>query len=285
MDEHEPQQFEIGMYDGVPDSVYHRDQMSLSSSGARKLLPPSCPAIFKWEREHPRESTSTFDVGHAAHTLVLGEGAEIVSLEFDTWSTKAAKEARAAAWAENKTPLLEKDFKTVHAMAAALRSHPLADLLFRNGVAERSMYYRDTETGVMLRARPDWLPEHSRSRLIITDYKTAASANPAKFSKSAAEYGYHQQHPWYCDAAVALGLDDDPAFLFVVQEKTAPYTVSVIELDADAVNLGRRLNRAAIDLYAKCEANDHWPGWGDDVHQVSLPAWAHYQSEEFLSHV
>lgn len=274
-----------GSYDGIPDSEYHADKGSLSSSGARKLLPPSCPAIFKWEREHPRESTSTFDIGHAAHTLVLGEGAEIVELEFDNWTTKAAKEAKAAVYAEGKTPLLSKEFRAVHEMAAALRSHPLANVLFHDGVAERSMYYRDPETGVMLRARPDWLPQHSRSRLIIVDYKTAVSANPAKFSKSAAEYGYHQQDPWYRDAAIALGLDDDPAFVFVVQEKTAPYTVSVIELDSDAVALGRRLNRAAIDLYAKCVANDHWPGWGDDVHQVSLPAWAHYQSEEFLSHV
>ncbi|NIL77662.1 PD-(D/E)XK nuclease-like domain-containing protein [Rhodococcus sp. B10] len=274
-----------GQYDGIPDSEYHRDKGSLSSSGARKLLPPSCPAIFKWERDHPPESNDNFDLGHAAHTLVLGEGAEIVSLEFDSWSTKASKEKRDEARAEGKTPLLEKDFRKVHEMAAALRSHPLANILFHEGVAERSMYYEDPETGVMLRARPDWLPVHSRSRLIITDYKTAASANPAKFAKSAAEYGYHIQDPWYRDAAIALGLDDDPAFVFVVQEKSAPYTVSVIELDQDAVNLGRRLSRAAIDIYAKCHANDDWPGWGDDVHQVSLPSWAFYQSEEFLSHV
>jgi hypothetical protein len=275
-----------GQYDGIPDSEYHADKGSLSSSGARKLLPPSTPFQFKWERDHPRTETKDyFDLGHAAHTLVLGEGAEIVELEFDAWTTKASKEARDKVWAEGKTPLLSKDFRKVHEMAAAIKQHPLAEALFSSGVAERSLYYRDVETGVMLRARPDWLPTRGRGRLIITDYKTAASADPSKFGKSAGDFGYHQQDAWYRDAAIALGLDDDPAFVFVVQQKEAPYTVSIVELGRDAVNLGRRLNRAAIDLYAKCEANNHWPGWGDEPHLVSLPSYVHYKAEEILSNV
>ncbi|MGW9447058.1 hypothetical protein, partial [Bacillus mobilis] len=44
-----------GVYDGIPEAVYHRDPVpggSLSSSGARKLLAPSCPALFKYDQEH-----------------------------------------------------------------------------------------------------------------------------------------------------------------------------------------------------------------------------------------
>ena len=40
---------ELGVYD-LPAAAYHRDPVeggSLSASGAKKLMPPSCPALFK----------------------------------------------------------------------------------------------------------------------------------------------------------------------------------------------------------------------------------------------
>ncbi|WP_087587690.1 PD-(D/E)XK nuclease-like domain-containing protein [Prescottella equi] len=274
---------QIGVYADIPDSVYHSDRGSLSSSGARKLLPPSCPAIFRYEQDHPRESTTAFDLGHAAHTLVLGYGAEIVEVKAGAWSTKAAKEAREQAYAEGKTPLLSKEVAQVHGMAAALKAHPLAAALFADGEPERSMYWRDDETGVMLRMRPDWLPNQSTGRLIVTDYKTSVDSNPDVFGKSAANFCYHQQAAWYLEGLAALGISNDAAFVFVVQSKTPPYLVSVVELHHDALMLGRRLNRRAIDIYADCHANNHWPGWGDDVALVDLPNWAYMKQEEILN--
>lgn len=272
-----------GVYDAIPDDVYHGDKNSLSSSGARKLLPPSCPALFRYEQDHRRKSTTEFDIGHAAHALVLGYGAEIQEIDAPDWKTKAAREERDLAYAAGKTPLLTKEHNQVKAMASTLKKHPVAAMLFTAGVAEQSLYWRDAETGVWLRARPDWMPETNGGRLIITDYKTAVSSNPARFSKSAADFGYHCQAAWYLDAAIALGLADDPAFVFVVQEKSAPYLASVVELDRDAIELGRRLNRRAIDTYAACVAANHWPGWSDEVELVHLPTWAAYQAEETLN--
>ncbi|PTR42058.1 PDDEXK-like uncharacterized protein DUF3799 [Rhodococcus sp. OK611] len=262
-----------GVYADIPDHVYHSDKASLSSSGARTLLNKT-PAHFRHDQDNPRESTDYFDLGHAAHTLVLGYGAEIAEIEADSWRTKAAQQARDEARADGKTPLLTADVKRVHAMAEALREHQLAGTLFGEGEPERSMYWRDPATGVWLRSRPDWLPTRP-GRLIVADYKTTAtSASPEGFTKSALKFGYHQQHAWYVDGITELGVDDDPAFLFIVQEKDAPYLVSVCQLDEDAVELGRRRNREAIDLYAKCVADDHWPGIGHEVHQITLPAWA-----------
>jgi hypothetical protein len=274
---------QIGVYADIPDSVYHSDKGSLSSSGARKLLPPSCPAIFRHEQDHPRASTAAFDLGHAAHTLVLGYGADIAEIKAENWQTKAAKEARDAAYAEGKTPLLTKEVAQVHAMAAKLREHPAAAMLFADGDPERSMYWRDDETGVTLRMRPDWLPRQTRGRLIVTDYKTSVDSNPDAFGKSAANFGYHQQAAWYLEGLAALDISVDAAFVFVVQSKTAPYLVSAVELHHDDLMRGRRLNRRAIDIYAECRVTNHWPGWGDDVHLVSLPSWARHQEEEYLS--
>ncbi|CCW14640.1 hypothetical protein EBESD8_52100 [Rhodococcus aetherivorans] len=222
-------------------------------------------------------------MGHAVHTMVLGVGAPVVRIDVDAWTTKAAKEQRDAARAEGKVPLKAADYDTAAAMAASIRRHPVAAALFQDGAAEQSLYWRDPDTGIMLRCRPDWLPPNRTGRLLVVDLKTSTSANPDKFAKSCAEYGYHQQAAWYLEGIAALQLADDAAFLFVVQSKTPPFEVTVNELDHESILLGRRLNRHAIDVYAECVESGVWPGYGHEVNRITLPAWAHYQSEEILS--
>lgn len=275
-----------GIYDGIPDHVYHADRASLSSSGARKLLAPSCPALFRWEQDNPQPAKKVFDHGHAAHSLILGVGAELVEYPADTLgangaiSTKAAKEFGAEARANGQIPLKAEDIKMVHGMAAAIARHPIASALLKTGLAEQSIYWEDPETGIMLRARPDWMS--TSGMFIITDYKTTRSAYRPAFLKSAGELGYHQQDAWYRDGAIACGLDPSPGFVFIAQEKTAPYLVSVTQLDADAVNLGRRLNREAIRTYAECLEKNEWPPWPDDLTPQALPTWTTKQQEQQL---
>lgn len=279
---------EPGVYN-LPEDVYHRDPVtegSLSCSGAKRLLPPSCPALFKWEQEHGRPDKRQFDVGHAAHKLVLGVGAELVAVDAENWRTNAAKDAAKKARARGAVPLLAHELAEVESMAAALREHPLAGSLLAEGAGtpEASLFWRDVATGVMLRARTDWLPHVSpNGRLIVPDVKTAVCADPDTFARAAATYGYARQHPWYCDGVKALGIAEDVAFLFVVVEKTPPYLVSVVELDPDDVRVGRELNRRAIEVFARCMTEDRWPGYGDDeVTRVSLPRWHSYQLDEGL---
>lgn len=270
---------EPGLYDGIPDAVYHGDTNSLSSSGARKLLPPSTPALFKYEQDHP-VFKDTFDFGHAAHAEVLGTGMDIVEVIADDWRTKAAQQTRDSIRAEGKTPLLTKDLAKVHEMADALRSHETAATLLSNGKAEQSLYWRDQATGIMRRARPDWLPNPTGSRLVIPDYKTAVSADENDFAKAAGDYGYHCQAPWYIDGIVELGIHPDPEFVFVVQEKEPPYLVNVVQLAPEALELGRQLNRIAIETYVTCRQTGIWPGYGEDIKLVDLPPWVYNQHED-----
>lgn len=266
-----------GIYE-IPDAEYHADPVpggSLSFSSSKRLLPPFSPAQFDYERKHPPEPTHAFDMGHAAHKLVLGIGPQIVAVDAENWRTNAAKAKAAEAREAGAVPLLTDDYKTVIAMAEAIKAHPVAGALFRgeNGIAEVSLFWKDIPSGVIRRSRLDWLPNRGPGRTIITDYKTAISAHPEKFAKAAMDYGYHQQHAWYQDGITALNLADDPAFVFVVQEKNPPYLISVIELDVVAVKIGRVLNRRAIDLYAHCTKAGRWPGYSEDVELVSLPGW------------
>lgn len=278
---------EPGVYPDMPVEVYHADPVptrSLSCSGAKKLLPPSCPALYAYERENPPAPTATFDIGHAAHKVALGVGPDITVVDAEDWRTAAARAARDEAHGAGCVPLLRKDHEVVQAMAAALRQHPLASaLLGDGGQAESSLFWVDEPSGIWRRCRLDWQPTaRETGRTIGWDYKTARSADPEKFAKSAVDYGYHQQHAWYVDGLVELGLaEKNAAFVFIVQEKTPPYLVSVVQLDHEAVRIGRLLNRRAINVYAECDRTGIWPGYADDdVAHMSLPFWYERQFEE-----
>jgi hypothetical protein len=285
-----------GVYGGMPAAAYLADPVpggSLSASGARLLTPPSCPARFRWHADNNgRPPKNEFDFGHAAHKEVLGDGAPVVVVDARDWRTKAAREAKEKARADGHTPLLADDWVTVQAMAAALRRHPIAGALFEpgTGLPEQTLIWRDEETGVMRRARLDWLRDPNGGRLIIPDYKSCQSASPEAAGKALHSHGYYRQAPWYCDGATALGLagDDEPAFLLVMQEKTAPYLVATYQPDPFAMQAGRALNRRAVDIYRRCQESGYWPGYAvptadrvlhadRDVLPLPLPGWAEYQ--------
>ncbi len=73
-----------GVYDDLPAEYYHADP-ALSASGMKLLLDPGCPALYRYERDHPQPPKATFDFGHAAHRLVLGDGAKLRVLDYDDW--------------------------------------------------------------------------------------------------------------------------------------------------------------------------------------------------------
>ena len=269
---------EPGVYE-LDESVYHADAVagrSLSVSGCKRLLPPSCPAMFAYERDFGRAPKAAFDFGHAAHAVVLGTGAPLVVVDAKDWRTKAAQEARDAAYEAGSTPILPGEYAQVQGMAAALREHPTAAALLepKDGAPEQSLFWRDEPTGTMLRSRLDWLPHVNGSRMVIADYKTCAASDLASIIKAVHTFGYHMQAAFYRAGVQALGLDDDPAFVLIFQSKTAPYLVQCVEPDDFALEVGAALNRKAIDLYAHCTATDTWPGWGHGITRVSLPPWA-----------
>lgn len=273
--------FTAGVYD-MPEAEYHADPVpggSLSASGAKKLLPPSCPALYRYEQDH-KQHKRAFELGSAAHRMVLGLGAEWVLLDYPDYRKKEAQQARDEARAAGAVPILSPEHEQIRAMAEALRGHHLAsNLLCRDDVqAERSFFWRDEEFGIWRRSRLDAFREPGPGNLldcpVIADYKSAACADPETFARNAASYGYHMQDAFYRDAVAAV-LGQPAEFFFVVQEKTPPYLVSVVQLGADSVAAGRRRNAEAMEIYRDCQAVDLWPGYNTgDIATVDLPAWA-----------
>lgn len=250
---------------------------SLSVSSAKTLL--KAPALYKWQREHPVE-TNTFDFGKAAHAQVLGVGCEILVHEYDATkikspkSTNAWKSEQAEARKRGAVLLLPDELATVQAMADQLANHATAMRLLTGGQAEVYALAADPATGVMRRAWIDYLTD-----AVATDYKSAATVEPAAFAAAVARYGYHQQAAWTLDLLADLG-HPAGAFAFIAQEKEPPYLVEVYDLDEDAVARGRELNRRALERFRDCTDSGLWPGYtAREFTTLSLPRWAYYDGE------
>jgi hypothetical protein len=165
-------------------------------------------------------------------------------------------------------------------MAAVLRAHPRYDELFGDGLAEQSIFWADPETGAPCRARPDWL-----SPTRVVDYKTTASDPSLQAcAKAIANFGYHVQEQFYRAGLVELDLiDEDADFVFVFQQKTPPYIVTVVDIDERGRQAGYEATRKAMEIFRDCEEAGIWPTYSNDIETVSLPSWAlrQYESESW----
>lgn len=267
-----------GLLFDVPEDEYHAGlgipEESLSVSGAKILL--DCPARYRWAKDHPEEvkTSDALDFGTLAHKKVLGVGQEVAVCPPDKLakngaaSTTAAKEWIAEQTAAGVLVMRQRDLDVVDAMATQLERSEAGPLLV-GGTAEVSMVWRDDVTGVLLRGRIDYLTEY-RGVPIAVDYKTtASSADPRSWRYEAKKYHYPMQDPWYREGLERI-TGDPHGFVFVVQEKTAPYLVSVVELDDDAREVGTLRNLNARSLFADCHASGDWPAY-PGITRISIP--------------
>lgn len=261
-----------GVYPDISNADYHAD--SALGSTSLKTLATRTPANWKWEREHPVHKDA-YDIGTVAHSLILeGDESGVTVIDVDDkrgnkWTVPANK-----AKAEGKIPLAAKEWAMVEGMRDAVMAHPIARIAFTNHIAERSIFWE--EDGLILKCRPD-----SQIPGLLIDLKTTVNANPRDFHKAAYDFGYHQSAAHYIDGVKAASGEDLP-FLFVLAEKSAPHLVSVVELDGEVIEQGRRLNTIGKNIYRECLATDTWPGYPTTA-PVRFPAWAIRKMEELTN--
>jgi len=273
---------------GLAAVGYHA-MRALSASGAW-LLAEECAAKFLWRSPwnplYAPEAKTEFDLGIAAHLAILEpqrQADSIVMIEAGDYRTTKAREARDAARAAGKVPLLPYQFDIVRAIVGSIRAHPIASQAFTGGEAEVTLIWDDPVTGIPCKARPDYLPAHSRW---VVDLKTAASANPRSWRDQAYRLGYHARAAWYLDGAEAVLGQAPDEYWFVIVEKEPPYLVSVVSFDHDALAWGRVANRKACELFARSAAANDWPGYREPgqnrerAFRIGLPPWALYQLQD-----
>lgn len=258
-----------GVHD-LPCDVYHADpcpEPALSASIAKLLVGKS--PLHAWSA-HPRlnpncqpEQDQKFDLGSAFHRLFLGRGAEIVTIDAADYRTNAAKDAREAARAAGKIPMLveqhERAKRMVEVVRAQVLAHPEAGPAFGPGAPERTLVWRD-DHGVWCRAMLDWMPDFGP---VYPDLKsTDGSASPDAWGRTMLNIGCDVQDAFYRRGLRKLGICDDAFLLFVVAELEEPHhLIATHRCGSVASALGDRKVQYAIDLWAACLASGRWPAY------------------------
>jgi hypothetical protein len=272
-----------GMYSGIPLENYHQwdicDHWSISSSGLRKIYgEETSPRHFyaEWDRNPQRIDKPTprhFIIGRALHHLVLGEPffAKLFCLQpeeivdprtgqIHAWSGNRliCQEWTAARLKEGRQPLKPKEVECIKQMCISLGNHPLSGAL--NGAIERSLFWRDKETGIWLKARPDAIPTDSAD---MTDVKTCRSVTWAALTQTIERFGYYRQIALIRDACrIVLGMDMQ-SFTLIFVEKQSPYSTRDVRVSERDIEMGAKENKIALRIFAKCIKENRWPGPGE----------------------
>lgn len=242
----------------------YRQHEGLSRSELFTLIDKT-PLHFQYEQLNKKEDTPSLAFGRAAHKYILERSDFLKEFAVAPAVDKRTKEGKAA-WLEHSVFCEENglesvsadDFKVIQDMAAAIDADPIASELLK-GQHEQSFFWEDTETGEKLKCRPDCITSYN-GKFYLVDYKTTTSCADGAFEREARKYGYDFQTGFYIEG-VFQNTFEDYGFVFIAQEKTAPYAVRVYFCSDDFIEEGADKFRSAVNLYKWCKDNNRFYGY------------------------
>lgn len=266
----------------LSNEAYHADP-AIGSSGLN--LFSECPALYytKYldpERE-PSPKSAALEFGSAAHLSLLEP--ELFDKEYAVAPEDIEKKT-VKAWKDfekenkDKTCILWKDFKRITRMTAAIKSHDLANAALSNGVAECSFFAEDEVTGLMMKARPDYLARISGYGTILVDYKTTGISLQTT-AQSRHAFNLHRQiqashHKAVAELSNKLKIDE---VIYVVQMIEAPYLIRVFRMPQEAIQIGDDQRRVYLDQMKQCFDDGIWPDYPHEIEDYTIPRWMDYE--------
>jgi hypothetical protein len=272
-----PGRYALGMSDYRRHDIC-AGTLSLSSSDAVILIDDT-PAHLKVSWTAERKAERKADKGTVIHTLALEplrKESAITVIDAPNYRKAATQEARDAAIAAGRTPILAADYDDACHALRALMEHPDSGPILRGGGDAEQSWFARHETGVYVKARPDlFTPDE-----IIVDIKSVASAQDEFIRRRIYDGHWYIQAPFHADV-VARVLGHEPKdYLWLCVEQTPPHAIKVIRPTWDTMNAGSRKIAPAIGIFARCAGNGEWPAYPAGVRELGLPDWTHFRLEE-----
>lgn len=279
----------------VTEDEYFNDPCpvpSLSQSIANELLSKS--PRHAWTR-HPRLGkqvnsggpdtealdTEALAAGKIIHKLLLGCGAEIDVLDFDSYRTNAAKEARDNALQLRRVPMLRHKYEPLVEVAEALRE----SLASEHGVVldgQSEIAFEWDERGergpVRCRGRMDHIKIEQAA---IFDVKKIRSAHPDMCRKHIEQFGYDIQWAAYTSALAKYR----PEYLgrvsmqFLFMELDPPYAITPVTMSGQMREIGQMRWQRAVDLWSRCLSTGRWPAYTEKPISIEPSPW--FMQREF----
>lgn len=271
---------EPGIY-SMPAEQYHADPCpapSLSRSVAKLFLSRS-PAHVRMAHprlnpDHEQEQDGKFDIGTAAHDLLL-EGLDRVQvIEADDWRTKQAQTLRELARADKKLPLLKRHYDQIQAMLPIAREalaacEDLRPFSLETAAIERSLIWREGDA--WLRCRPDAIAEDFS---LVLDYKTTGeSASPEGWIRNQLTPMGNDLQGAFAFRAIKTLTGREPYIAYLVQEVDPPFACSIIGLGPEYLAFALDRYEHVVRAWQHCMKTGDWPAYPPIVHWAEPPAW------------
>jgi len=269
-----------GIYENISNDDYHTKYLAwMSSTGLRKF--DRSPAHFKHYQDTPQSrGTKALIFGDAYHKYLLEPDIFDDHFAVKPGYNKTLKGNREK-WAKFKIdhhgkPMIDEgEMAAIRAMKQSIMDEPGAKwVLDVDHKVEQTIIWKDRETGVKCRCRPDMLFSDYGAPAFV-DVKTSMCADPRDFPRVILNYGYHIQLAFYrrgISFITGKPLEAIDVYILAV-EKSAPFLPALMKVREDALQEGDEICGKVLGDYKASLNMDYWPGYqkGKEIMSVTLP--------------
>ena len=192
----------------IDDPGYFRLKSIDQSQLKQFLKNPADWAYHRLNDDHKPTDAMTF--GTAFHAYLLGTS-DVVSLpEGESFRSKDNQKWRADQLEAGNIIVSYNDMQLLKRMKEGIEQtslmpeYPDYMEIIEQGTKEQCIEWKDRQTGLMLKAKPDLIPAGTD---YLVDLKTAQKADAESFAKEVINYGYHIQTVFYRAAVAACKPD------------------------------------------------------------------------------
>lgn len=265
-----------GIYPDMPMAEYL--SIKALSSGVCHTILAESPMHALYRQQYPRESSEESDIGTAFHDAFLEGVDRIVEIDAKDWRTNAAKDARDAARAQGKIPMLAHKVGALKTMIESARNYLAQSelpTLMQDGKPELTLIWKEND--ILCKARPDFLK--TDGSICLSVKTTKGSANPESWIRT--------QLPLYDTAAAfyeagiraTYKIEHTRVVHFVI-EQMPPYSCSLIALDPAWQALAQQKLSIALAIWQRCIETGKYPAYPTQIAYAEPKPWMLAEAEE-----
>jgi exodeoxyribonuclease VIII len=279
-----------GLYVDEPEEVYHQTRLGVvSCSGLKALL--RSPAHYRaWaEADQAGPTTDAKTFGKALHCAILepekfarvyavlpADAPRRPSITQRNAKNPSDDTLIAIQWWDRweragKIALGPDTMQRIRGMQESVLSHPWASLMLKGGASEVVARWIDPETGRECKLRADYFRDGGHP--IAFDLKACVDASFKGFGRAVQNYDYHLQDAHYSKGFEVIGKRLEE-FVFIAIENEAPFVCQPYFCGIEERACGEMLRARGTRILKKCMDAGRFPGYSDDIEQITLPPWA-----------
>lgn len=259
----------------LTNEQYHSDRSAVSSSSLKLVIEKSPKTFLAAHNGKLRKESPAFRIGSALHMAILEpelfQKKFVIQPEFSGKGAVAAKADWRLSIASDAVILKQEEYDDLQEMINSVLSHQDACNILKNGKAEQSGFFRDMDTGIKCRIRPDFF--HFGHHALL-DIKTTTDVRAEQFMKSIWNYRYDFQMGMYCEGIQLITGKAVQYPLILAVEKKAPFECALYLCDEALMTKGLGDFKIAIQRLKQCIDENMFDSYQRKIQPISLPHWA-----------